>query len=655
MGGRWFRPYWLLVAWSGTFLLPDRMNAADPPATPIQAELVQRLDAHRVLPGATILARVQVGWRSSPCNLRPGDILQGRIILQKPYSRASKTSEAVILFDKAQCGGPALKAFRLTVAAIVSADRQRDPVLQPSEEYQSLSDAVGLTLRGNTRSVSQAADTVANEPGRTAYVHPQRAEPPKEIKSGQVVGISHLRLLVGQGPEGGSILSSEGRPLRLDAGTQFVLFPPVVAEAGAARKDTGAFDSNQRAPAQPPLPQPPEIADETEVCTPPSCQIAFDEYVSLAKTRDAEWVLPLNAFGYLPPSAERDMFRFDYHAGVAFLGRGQLLFTFNPHVLVKRTQAEAEYSRGIRMIRAVVVDLATKKVVKSIEWRVTDSGQYFWQFGEEQILVHVGDEVRVYGPGLEERKKISLGGPLAFVRASPSAAFLAVGVIRERHTSEIHRQLQEAEDREPEEDVEVQVLDSALRSVTSIMRSTRQALPVLEDDGEVQVLKIGADRWRIVKNNWAGERRVLAQARSSCLPSVQSLPGGLLFVVGCERRTDNKWYRILRDGKVLLKGASSSAELEHTVRGISGGNLFLIGIAEAKHSLPGVGLFHTSDLKSEHIVLYTAKAGKRILALNVSPVLPAVQTFAISPDEVEIAVLTTDQLTVYRLPELVDH
>ena len=656
MGGRSLR-YWMFVAWSGALLLPDFLNAADAAAaTPIQAELVQRLDADKVLPGTSVLARVQLGWRGSSCNLRPGDILQGRVVLQKPYSKADKTSEIAILFDKAQCGEQALKPFLLTVAAIVSADLQRDPTLERSQEHQSLSDAVGLTLKGNTRSVSQAAETVGYEPGRTVYVSPQRVAPPKEIRTGQVVGIRRLKLLVGQGPEGGSILFFSGRDPHLDAGTQFVLFPVVVSEAGAARKDTaGTVASAQHAEMLPPLANPLEIADETEVCAPSACQVAFAEDVSMTKTRHAELILPLNTFGYLPPSVERDMFRFDYHAGVAFLGQSQLLFTFNPHVLVKRTPTEAVYSREIRTIRAVAVDITTKKVVKSIDWRVADSRQYFWPLRDEQLLVHVGDELRVYGPGLELRKTIPLGAPLAFVRTSPSSTFLAIGVVNERHTPEIHRQLQEAEDREPEEDVAVRVLDSVFHPITTIMQSSRQAFPVLSDDGEVRVFKIGADRWRIVKNTWAGERRVLAQASSSCLPSAQSLPGDLLFVVGCDRRSDNRWYRILRDGKVLLKGSSSLAEFGHTVSGIAGGNLFVIGIAQAKQSLPGIGLFHTTDLKNERIVLYTARTGKQVLALNVSPVLPAVQMFAISPHEEELAVLTTDQITLYRIPEILDH
>src|SRR5215469_15725391 len=190
VGARSLR-HWLIVLVCGTCLLPELLRAAGTPLIPIQAELVKRLHADKLRLGDSVLVRVQVGWKGSSCQLRRGDILQGRIVFQKPYSKADKTSEIAILFDKAQCGGPALKPFPLTVAAIVSADRRRDPALQPSEEHQSLSDAIGLTLNGNTRSVGQAADTVGHEPGRRVYVGPHSDAPPRELRAGQVVGIAH--------------------------------------------------------------------------------------------------------------------------------------------------------------------------------------------------------------------------------------------------------------------------------------------------------------------------------------------------------------------------------------------------------------------------------------------------------------------------------
>jgi hypothetical protein len=173
---------------------------------------------------------------------------------------------------------------------------------------------------------------------------------------------------------------------------------------------------------------------------------------------------------------------------------------------------------------------------------------------------------------------------------------------------------------------------------------------VLLDDGEVRFIKIGADEWRIVKYGWAGQRRTIAQATSSCLPSAQSLPSDLLFVVGCNRRTNDKWYRVLRDGKVLLRGSSFSAELEHTASGTASGKIFAIGIAQAKQSLPWGGVFRTSDLQSERVAVFSAKTGQRILALNGSPVVPAIQTFAISPSGEQFAVATTDKIAVYRIP-----
>lgn len=638
---------WLILILSSmTALLPGRCIADENPATPVQAELVNRLAAGKVNIGDSVLARVQLGWKSLTCELRPGDILQGRVVARKPYSKINKTSELAFVFDKAPCGSPAMKPLGLTVAAIVSADRSRDPALQPSEEQQPLSEAVGLTLKGNTRSLSQAADTVYNEPFGSA----RSPAPPKELKAGQVVGISHLTLLLGKGPEGSSLLSSAGREVRLDPGTQFVLIPKV-SVAAAAVPVTSA--TGTAAPSQPALPDPLKIADEREVCAPPDCNVALDDSpsISTGETHDADFTLPLNGFGYLPPLAERGMSEFDYHAGIAYLGPSQLLFTFDPHILVKRTNLEALSFPQLRIIRAVVLDLATKQILKTVDWRVPDSAQYLWPFGQDSVLVHVGNELRVYGPGLQLRQKIPLGRPLAFVRASPSSEYLAIGIVNERHTPEIHRQLEQAEAGKPEEDIEIIVFDSALRPLAKIIRSSRSVFPVLVDDGEVRVVSIGENRWRILKYSWAGQRRLLALAKSSCLPSAQSLPGDLLFMTGCDVKTDDKWYRVLRDGKMLLKGSSSSDEFENGASGDVSANIFAIGIAHTKKSLPAVvSVFRPSDLQSEHITIYGAKNGKRIISLDIPGPVPAAQMFAISPREDQLAVLMSDQIVFYRVP-----
>jgi hypothetical protein len=77
---------------------------------PIQAELVQRLNAGKARVGDPILAKLVLPWKGSTCDLRAGAILEGRVVTQRAYSKTEKTSEIGILFESGQCGGARYEA-----------------------------------------------------------------------------------------------------------------------------------------------------------------------------------------------------------------------------------------------------------------------------------------------------------------------------------------------------------------------------------------------------------------------------------------------------------------------------------------------------------------------------------------------------------------
>ena len=621
--------------------LPYPLFAQNP--APLWAELVQRVDAGKVKVGDPILAKLALAWKSPACDLRTGAIIQGRVVTQRAHSKTEKTSEIGVIFESGQCGGRDMRPLFLTVAAVVAPYPSRYSDLPGTEELQPLSSAVGLTLNANVRSISQASATV--------YFEPRRAKAASAVMPGQVVGIPHLAISVGQGADGASILSSTGHNVQLSPGTQFVLVPNLKAETN------GTADAKSAKPAtatRNPVPEteapPPNIADERELCVAPDCTVALADSQVDHGTQGAQITVPLKGLGYRAPSADREMSSFDYDPSIAYLGPTQFLFTFNPHILVPRSGSEANSFRKLRIVRAVLIDLERKEIVKTVDWRVPDSGRYLWPIGEKQVLIHVGQELRIYGPGLQLCKQISLGGPLAFVRISPASEYFAAGVIHERHSREMHRQLEEAGLREPEEDVEIRLLDSQFRVLTSITRSSRLPPPVLLNEGEVHIPSIGRNHWRIVENSWGGQRRVLAVATSTCVPQAESLAGNLLFVVGCDRQTGNRWYRILHgDGKVVLKGWSPSSELEQTAGGNVGSNAFAIRIAEATQSRLSQTVFKPSDLKSGRVTLYRAKNGHRIFSIGLPDPVPAVQTFAISPGEDQVALLKADEIVFYRV------
>jgi len=626
----------------------------DPARLPVQAELVQGMEAGRAKVGDWVLAKVDVEWNNPGCKLRKGAILKGRVVSENARSKTSKTSDLALLFESAECGGRDLKPLPLTIAAVMAPDPNSS--LYREQEHQSLADAVGLAVggggsagagsgfiggSGNLRSVTAAA--------ATAFVEPTRSKAPKAVMPGQVIGLGGVKLSVGSGPEGSSVLSS-GHNLRLDAGSQFVLVPspkttPVVASASASPTASAASSTPTNSPPGAAAAEVPPV-DETEICPPLACGLALTSSENQSSAAQAAASISVKELGYAL-GGNRQMAGFDYDAALAYLGSNRLLFTFNPHSLVPRAGREA--SPQMRTIRAVLIDLQTMKVLQTTDWRVLDEKQYLWSIGNDRALVHVGRELRMYGPGLKMEQKFSLGGPLAFVGIAPSGKYMAAGVVQERHSRAVHDQLVASELREPEEDVEVKVLTAEFHTLATVIRSSREVPPVLSDQGEIRIPAIGKNRWRVVENTWNGQRRVLAQVTSTCRPEATTLQPNLLFLVGCDRLEDGRWYRMLRfDGKPVLKGWSPSAEMQQTANGAA--DTFAVGVAKAAKPVETGSLFRATDLLSESVVVYRADNGQRRITVSIDSPAPAQQTFALSPGGDQLAVLTGNQIAVYSVP-----
>jgi hypothetical protein len=621
---------------------------------PIQADLVRPLEAGQVKVGDPVLAKVAAKWKGHQCTLRQGAILQGRVVNQSAHSRTANTSEIALLFESGQCDGRDMKPLSLTVAAVLAVDPRRDPNMY---ENQSLSDAVGLGVGGGAVGAAGGLGGGGSFRSATATasivdLSPPRYKGPTAVMPGQIIGIKGMKLNVGGGPEGSSVLSLSGRNVRLESGAQLMLVPNLnaapPAAAGAAPTSSAPSVS---ATTETKVPEA-DAVDETEICSPPLCSPAHTSAEAEPTGADASAVLSIKELGYARPGHELN--EFDHDSAIAYLGQKQLLFTFNPHVLVERTDAEAKVAR-LRVIRAVLIDVQSKRVEKAVDWKVLDAQQYLWPVGHDKVMVHVGRELRLYGPGLKLEQRLSLNGPLAFMCTSPSSTYFAVGVVQERHPEAVHRQLEEAEAREPEEDVEIKVLNREFHALATVVRSSRAALPVLSDNGEIRVLRMGKNRWQIVEDSWDVQKHVLTQVNSTCRPEVTTLPPNLFFVVGCDHWAVGKWYRVLRyNGKPVLKGWSPSAELEHTAGGSAAGSAFTIRIAEAAKSVIARSSFRPSDLEEERIAVYRTENGERVFTVTIPSPVPTVQTFALSPDAGQLAILQGDQIAFYELPNATD-
>ena len=622
--------------------------------TPVQAELMADMNARLLKVGAIVYARVTVEWQGTDCFLRNGAILEGHVLSATPYRQNAKISEVVLAFTRAQCGEPKMGAFELLLAALAAPPQNSDLGILTSP--LPFSTSAGNSPASGWGSIAalgvmQQGAILNLQLDMAQYKFPRTPR----MRMGEVDGIRGLKLDVATGPEDSSVLTSKGHDVSLEKHTLLLLVPArgilprgpddgEAARPASARvaRDGPTQASDVAAKLSVPLP-----VDDLDSCAPPQCNVALPPGIAGDGAKPAASI-SIRELGYAPRS-RREVRDFDQDEVLTYLGPKELLVTFNPHLLVTR-HLLGRSGFTVRVIRAALVDTETLRVTRTVDWELPDNREYVWPLTEGRVLVHVGSELRVYGEGLNILNRIPLEGPLNFVRVTPDGSFVALGVTHERHSPELHAQLAASLDREPEEDVEVLVLN---RNFETIARSSTQSglvPPTLLDEGQARLLAQPNMRYRLSMLTWDKQASTLARFNSACTPEISSLSPDLIFMESCDKQTHVLQYRVLHsNGKLALKGGSNPNDFDHAAKGSTDRQAFVVKTVQSGTSIVPGDLFSAADLSSEELEVYRATDGKRLLGVRVSSPSASRDGYALAPDSSELAVLTRDQISIYSV------
>jgi hypothetical protein len=622
--------------------------------TPVQAELMADMNARLLKVGAIVYARVTVEWKGTDCLLRNGAILEGHVLSVTPYHKNDKISEVVLAFTRAQCGEPKMGAFELLLSALAAPPQDSDLGILTSP--LPFSTSAGKTAASGWGSIAALG---AMQQGAIVNLqldtHLYKFPLTPRMRMGEVDGIRGLKLDVATGPENSSVLTGRGHDVSLEKHTLLLLipargiFPRGAAEAETARPVAArvARDSTTLVSGVPAKMSALPPVDDLDSCAPPQCSVALPPGTASDGAKPAASI-SIRELGYAA-RPRREVRDFDRDDVLAYLGPKELLVAFNPHLLVPRhTLGTSEFT--VRVIRAALIDTETLSVIRTIDWELPDDREYVWPLADGRILVHVGSELRVYGEGLNVSNRIPLDGPLNFVRVSPDGSFIALGVTHERHSPELHAQLAESLDREPEEDVEVLVLN---RNFETIARSSTQSgllPPTLLDEGQARLLAQPNMRYRVSMTTWDSHASTLARFNSSCTPELSSLTPDLIFLESCDKQTHVLQYRVLRsNGKLALKGGSNPDDFDHAAKGSTNRQAFAVKTVQSSVLIAPGDQFSAADLSSEELEVYRATDGKRLLGVRVSSPSASRDGYALAPDSSELAVLTRNQISIYSV------
>lgn len=630
-----------------TLLLFLPLASAQAPDTVIQTSLLGRVETKRITVGSSIFVKTVVDWKQGRCRLRDGDTLEAKVMAVEHRTPTSKIERISLRFLPLTCAGNESQEIVPILVAIRARPHQSDTsMLDRAWLMAALSQAADRTpmglasmggggMRGGDGDEAARSMTFSrNNDQASLYVGEVRDFPGVSLK------LPDLTL------EPTTIQSSH--EMLFDPDAEFFL---VVRTLASHPTDSNIANvpsqlPGAKPPSTPAKPKPPTII---ETCVDSGCQLA--DVPALHTGGQLERNLSLRSLGYKSRN-NRVLLDLGENATVDFLGEHQLLVTFGVHPLIERSADDRAWSTMPRIVRALVVSARDGKVLHAEDWRTDQDGRYLWSLDHGRVLAAVGGTLAIFGPDLKIERQWVLPGPLALARVSPSRNLIVAAVIRERHTPEEHRRLMEfmgpGKD-QAAEDYDLTVLDGQLNVIGTRPLHAHPDVPAVLDTGVLVADPEARSRWKIQEIRWDGKQRMIVEERSPCPLRVNALPTNLILLAGCSADAGHPWYKIVRpDGKTLLKGNTSANSWLEGAEALAAKKVFAIGIVEATRPVNFDDGMYAWEFQKLAVSVYSSVNGRRLYATGPLKGTPDRQSFSLSQDGDQLAILNGEEISIYK-------
>jgi hypothetical protein len=614
---------------------------AQSPDTVIQTSLLGRVESKRITVGTSIFVRTVMDWKQGRCRLRDGDTLEARVVAVEHRTPSSRQERVSLRFLPLVCAGNESQEIVPILVAIRGKPHQSDTsMLDRAWLMTAFTKMVGAEGKGGAATSPGQQNAGSRSMGFNQ-------NPEATLYVGEVHDFPGVTLKLPNLTREPTTIQSSHEML-FDPDAQFFLIVRTVASHPS--EETVANVPSQLPGTKPPsAPAKPKEPAIVEACVESGCQLA--DVPALHTGGELERRLSLRSLGYKVRN-NRVLLDLGEDATVNFLGEHQLLVTFGIHPLIERSAEDRAWSTMPRMVRALVVSARDGKVLHAQDWRVDQDGRYLWPLEQGRVLASVGGALAIFGPDLKIERQWALPGPLALVRVSPSRNLIVAAVIKERHTPEEHRRLMEfvGPDRESvAEDYDLTVLDGHLNIIGTRPLHAHPDIPAVLDTGILVADPEARSRWKIQEIRWNGKQHTVVEERSPCPLRINALPTNLILLAGCSADAAHPWYKIVRpDGKTLLKGALSSNGWLEGVETLATRKVFAIGIAEATRPVNFADGMYAREFQKLAVSVYSSVNGQRLYATGPLKGTANRQSFALSQNGDQLAVLSGEEISLYK-------
>ncbi|HEV2400425.1 MAG TPA: VWA domain-containing protein [Candidatus Sulfotelmatobacter sp.] len=373
--------------------------------------------------------------------------------------------------------------------------------------------------------------------------------------------------------------------------------------------------------------------------------------------------IDLSALGYrTPPLIERTS---DDHSTVSlhFVDAEHVLLTFDPKRMFQRLP-ECTSAHQDRLMHAVILELASGKIVRQADWYLHDHRPYLWPFGPAKFLLRRGNALYSLDSSLHEKLLWSSPRDLLWVSVTPAADQIIVEM--PQHTGAIPQAKPAAASApaEPTPAFAAQFLDAAtlapqrsipLNNVVDLTGTSSGYVDLLHH-GEVWLVRFGPN---------PKLRHNIARVKSRSIPAVFYGSSNTLQIGWCgSRDCDFSVSSFTLGGRRLWHQRWSQYRGFPSIVRTEDNNRFGVStLQQAPHAAPPGTLANDADealqldpserdVFQQDIQVFDTASGNSVFSLNVIPAIASGQNFSLSPDGRRLAVLHGDRLELFDVPPI---
>lgn len=358
-----------------------------------------------------------------------------------------------------------------------------------------------------------------------------------------------------------------------------------------------------------------------------------------------------------------------------------LLFTFNRRRLLPRIPGDPETDVD-RNIDAVLLEIASGKVLARTSWRLHDPGQYLWSLGGGDFLLRQRNRLTILSPmaGLAkeaafvERPFLLSNRPIGSILLSPTKDLLTLETLdrspylpparkpspgTSAYSAAAAAGDQAAEDSSGRVQIDFFRLERPIGGEAEVqvkkagtVGARNMVLLPVDAAGFVSVIDEGRSHWAFNFNQHTGKVNELSPFDSTCHPVPFLVSRSEFISFGCRGGQDPKEL-----GGFNLRG-EEMWEQNFTENFTS--PTFSFAPAAGRFAMSRLitsspvsdNLLVPEQLLAQNITVYQTESGRQIFTINCTPVLRASQNFSLSPDGDEIAIINNGAIEIYPLPNL---